>query len=84
MAKKPRKFYRTVISIEVLSEDNHPTHATSLANLEREMVSGDWLGQVEMLHPKRISAKDVAKICEDMSSNPLFFGLDSRGRTLKR
>jgi hypothetical protein len=80
MSKK-RKFYETILTLKVISEDSHPGMEDSLNDIERNYTDGEWLGEVSMGRPRRISQKEVVTACAEMGSEPEFFQLDERGRS---
>lgn len=76
-----RKFFKTVITVEVLSEDEYPTTHWDLENISNAMTHGSFVGQVSVSRPKRLTNKQMLKEIDEMRSDPSFFSLDERGRT---
>ncbi len=74
----PRKFYRSVIEIEVLSEE--PRVFETLDDLEHEIVYGDCSGLiVDKILNQVIDAKTCARRLLAQGSAPEFFNLDEAG-----
>jgi hypothetical protein len=82
-AKKRRKFFHTLITISIVSEDSHPGMEDTVADIERQITDGDWLGEISMGQPVRVSQDAVASLCRSMGSEPEFFQLDDRGRSTR-
>jgi hypothetical protein len=78
--KKPRKFWKTVITVTVLSETYPLNEHWELENIAREINSGDLCGEVGVRSQKRLNRKQVVKELIDMNSEPAFFDLDMKGR----
>jgi hypothetical protein len=73
-----RKFYKTVITIEVLSEDGHPTDLHSLLDVAAEIDVGDWSGKVNYGRPKRLTIPQMIEACQDQSTDPGFFSIPDK------
>lgn len=73
-----RKFYKTIISFEVLSEEPvHPTmHITDIVN---ECINGDWSMRTLNNRQTIINGKQAAQGLIRQGSDPSFFGLDNKG-----
>ena len=78
--KETRKFYKSVITVTVLSEDAPVGMSMELVDIDHAITEGDLVGEVEITSTKRINRKDVVKALLSMNSCTEFFGLDSRGR----
>ena len=72
-----RKFYRTVIQVEVLSEG--PLTSTSLSDVAYAITDGDCSGKVEVQQIQEINGKRMAALLAGQSSDPGFFMLDDEG-----
>jgi len=72
-----RKFYRTIFTVEVLSEEE--PEAVGLETLNYQITEGDWSGRVEKGRSKKVSGKVMAKLLENQGSDPAFFCLDENG-----
>ena len=78
--KKSRKFWKTVITVTVLSEDYPISAESSLSEIDRAMTYEDLVGEVEIFSADRLNRKEVVKELIKMSSSPEFFDLDEKGR----
>ena len=76
-----RKFYRTVITIEVLSEDSIPIEM-ELSDILDEVFEGNFskreLSEVET----KLNGKQAAKALIEQDSDPEFFQLDENGNDI--
>lgn len=81
MAKK--KIYRTVIQVEVLSEDPIE-HSMSLSEIQRECDEGDYSGSWDtVISNEPISGKEAANKLIEQGSDPEFFQMDEEGNEIK-
>lgn len=64
------KFYRTVIKVEVLSED--PYHPQSLKQIARDTYDGDCSGHWEVESSQEVPPAEMAKLLEKQGSDPAF------------
>ena len=76
-----RKFYKTTITITVLSEDEPVSDDTDdfLIDLAWQIKEGDWSGKVEVTSTKELTAKQAAQALKRQGSDPEFFCLDDDG-----
>lgn len=76
-----RKFYKTVITIEVLSEDKIPAWM-ELPDILNECIEGSFskreLGEKET----ELNGKQAAKALSKQGSDSSFFRLDEKGNDL--
>lgn len=71
-----RKFYKTVVSFEVLSEDPIPAGMT-IEQIANEAVHGDYsMGNVQC-EQIELNEKQAAEALLDQGSDPMFFGIDA-------
>lgn len=77
-----RTFWRTVLKVEVLSEDKPLTDA-SLAEIEYAITDGDCSGVVRVESVKELSPKQAAKALVAQGSDPEFFLLDEEGNEIE-
>lgn len=77
-----RKFYRQIICVDVLSEDQ-PLEWDSLDDIAYAITGGDCSGVVSEKSCKLLSAKQAAAELQKQGSDPGFFRLTSRGRNLR-
>ncbi len=73
-----KKFYKTVFSVEVLSE-YRSVEASSLTTIAREIDQGDWSGHVEVVEVKELTGKEAADALQEQGSDPGFFMLNEDG-----
>jgi hypothetical protein len=81
MAMSKRKFYRTVVSIEILSEEPLGKDL-DLEDLAYAIDQGPCVGHALRLKSKKISAKQAAKALYEFASEPSFFELSDEGADL--
>ena len=70
--EKERKFYRTTITIEILSEEE--IGDKSLSEINYEMQEGDYSGKIIKRKSEVVTSQEMAKLLIKQSSDPLFFG----------
>lgn len=73
-----RKFYRRVITIEVLSEEPVPDNV-SPAGIWNECVNGAWSGDYKVGKSERVDGPTMARLLRKQASDPSFFRLTSKG-----
>ena len=72
--KDTRKFYRTVIQVEVLSEE--PISDTAdLTAISYELEQGDYLGTILSAKQTIVSGKRMATLLQSQGNDPGFFQL---------
>ena len=79
-AKIPRVFYKTVIQVEVLSQE--PIGEPSLEQLAYNITDGDWSGASKIKSIKELTGKQAAKALIKQGSDPEFFQLDEKGNEI--
>ena len=79
---KKRKFYKTRICFDVLSEDPIGP-CMNLMAIVHECTDGDYMKGNYSEEETQISGKEMAKLSEEFGGEPRFFRLDKRGRSLK-
>ena len=73
-----RKFYRTVIQVEVLSEE--PYHCGNLKRIDQDISDGDCSGRLsEVVRNEVVDGPAMAKLLQAQGSDPGFFRLDDEG-----
>lgn len=76
-----RKFYKTKITFEVLSEEPIPD-GMNLDQIQSECYGGSWSkGELEMTQ-KELNGKQVAKELIKQGSDPEFFGINEKGEDI--
>lgn len=73
-----RRFYRTVVQIEILSEEPFG-NPEDLENVHYAITEGDCSGSVTILAQEQVDAARMAKLLEAQGSDAGFFRLDSEG-----
>lgn len=74
----PRKFYRTVLMVEVLSEV--PYNETNLAQIATDLNEGEQVGKVSITSSnEEMTGKVCAVFLKEAGSEPGFFMLDNNG-----
>ena len=72
-----RKFYRTLIEVEVLSEE--AVDFGDLAAVHYAITDGDCSGQWGITKSEPVSGPKMAKLLKKQGSDPEFFQLDDHG-----
>lgn len=78
---KPKKLYKTIISVEVLSDEKIPEE-TSLAKVLYETEEGMWSGIEKWKRNVEITGQNAVKECEVHGTDPDFFMMDYNGNEL--
>jgi hypothetical protein len=77
-----RSFYRTTVTIEVLSDE--PITDVDLPYLLEGIENGPFVGGPLNKRQKRVSAKAMAAALYEFGSEPGFFQLDDAGKPTDR
>lgn len=80
MSTSNRRFHRSVIQIEILSEEPLPDH--TLCNLElvdAYITDGDCSGKITILSKEEVDSKTMVELLRKQDSDPSFFRLDDEG-----
>ena len=77
---KESKFYRTVIQVEILSEE--PYHETALNKIHHDITLGPCSGLIDVIKAEEITPEKMAECLIRQGSNPEFFGLTVKGEVL--
>jgi hypothetical protein len=84
MSDQPRKFYRTVIEVEVLSEDFYAYGEKDLADIAYDITEGHYNGNVEVkVGNEVIDGPTAATMLIRSGSDPGFFSLDADGNEVE-
>jgi len=75
---KERKFYKTIVSLEVLSEGPIPS-GMALANILRETIYGTWSALRQPDQATELTPEQFAEACGVHATDPEFFGLNPDG-----
>jgi len=78
MPKSKRKFFKTIIQVEVLSEDE-PYKFNYLNELYYDITDGHCSGDIEVISQEQLTPEEAAKALIAQRSDPDFFGLDKDG-----
>lgn len=73
----PRKFYKTVIEVVVLSE--RPYGPKRLSDVAYDIMDGDCVGGWDATESKEIDGRAAADLLYEFGSEPGFFQLDDEG-----
>ena len=73
-----RKFYKTRIVVEVLSE-NPLSEGLELDSVHWGITNGDWSGTVKWHPPQKLNGKQAAAALRKQGSDPGWFQLTDKG-----
>ena len=77
-SKSKRKFYRTVVEVEILSEE--PIAFENLEEVAHETIHGDWSGSCkETVSNEEVDGPAMAELLRSHGSDPGFFQLTDDG-----
>ena len=76
-----RKFYKTIVEVEVLSEE--PFADEDLATVQYEITEGHCSGVVNNKGSKALNGKQVANALIKQGSDPEFFQIDDKGNDIE-
>jgi hypothetical protein len=75
-----RKFYRTVVQVEVLSEEPLGNdESIDLSVLAYQITDGDFSGSISIPTIEEVNGKRIADLLLSQGSDPEFFQVDSEG-----
>ena len=74
----PRKFFRTVFQIEVISEDPL-ANDWGITQLRHQILDGDATGSVDCIRHRQVSPKLAAQLAISQGTDPEFLFLDEDG-----
>jgi len=77
-----RKFYKTIIKVEVLSEEPIPD-TLSLEEIAREAVNGDYSFTYDRKHEQLLNGVETARELQKQGSDPSFFNLTDDGEDVE-
>jgi len=77
-----RKFFRTKVTIEIITEDMPVRDDTSLEEIANNVTAGDWSGSTSFASCE-LSRKQCVAALKKQGSDPEFFQLDDCGNDLK-
>lgn len=76
-----RKFYRTIIQVEVLSEE--PYEITDLEDIAYDVDQGDCSGITKIVSTETVGGPEITKLLEAQGSDPEFFQLTPEGEDIE-
>jgi hypothetical protein len=79
-AMNTRKFHKTIISVEVLSEA--PFNPSNLGDVYYSITQGDCSGRWKIVNTEELDGKSAAIELMKQGSDPEFFGLNDDGEDL--
>ena len=68
--------YKTIITVEILSEDSLEGFDGDLECVNNEITNGDWSGRVVVGSSELVDDETMAKLLISQGSDPGFFGLE--------
>lgn len=78
MSLSKRKFYRTIVQVEILSEE--PYSSTDLEKIQDDITNGHQVGEVTVVTDSEImDVKTCVERLYGVGSDPDFFCLDKHG-----
>src|SRR5271157_3893202 len=77
-----RKFYKTTITLEVLSEDEIPD-STDIPNIIDECLEGAYSLRILSATETILNGKETADALLEQASDPGFFGVDENGNDIE-
>ncbi len=75
-----KKFYKTVITVEVLSES--PYKETNLETIAFDIKDGECSGNVNITSEEELTSKQMVDALKNQGSDTEFFNLDEEGNDL--
>lgn len=75
-----KKFYKTIIQVEVLSEE--PFDYNDLSDVHYQITEGDCSGTFKTLSSDELDGKQAADALKAQDSDPEFFQIDEDGNDL--
>lgn len=81
--EQKRKYYKTVVKITVLSEDEPLKDGISLEEIAYEITDGHCSGDIVIQSRTEVKAREMAKLLMEQGSDPEFFRLDEDGNELE-
>ena len=75
-----RKFYKTMIIVEVLSEERYSPE--SIEGIARDITEGDCVGDWDAETSEEVDGRRMADLLREVGSEPGFFQLDDEGNDI--
>lgn len=77
-----RKFFKTIVQIEILSEDEPYPDGKSLQDINYDITDGHCSGVVKTIKSEQLTGADAAEALLSQGSDPYFFQLDNEGNEI--
>ena len=81
--RSKRKFWKTVITLEVLSEDEPIDDSEGLLEIYDEITYGACSGISNVVKQQQLTPKEAAEALIKQGSDPEFFGIDEDGNEVE-
>jgi hypothetical protein len=78
-----KKFYRTVMQVEILSEDEPYGEGVSLEEINYAITEGHCSGVIKCESSLEVTPKQMASLLIAQGSDPEFMQLDKNGNIIK-
>lgn len=79
-----RKFYRTIVSIEILSEDEPYGEGQTLADIDYAITEGHCSGKITTESTLEVTPQQMVALLLAQGSDPSFLMLNKNGKTIKK
>ena len=76
-----KQYYKTVIQIEILSEEPYPD-PRPLEDISYDITEGHCSGVLKTVSSEKVDGPTMAKLLQEQESDPEFFGLDENGNEI--
>ena len=76
-----RKFYKTILRVEILSEDLYDFN--DLSDIHESITYGNCSGKVHVVAEKELNGKQMADELRNQDSDPEFFQLNEEGEDVE-
>ena len=73
-----RKFYKTAVTVTILSEEPLG-RGVELDDIAHQITHGDWSGEVSIGSSREVTGRQMAALLTAQGSDPGFFRLDAEG-----
>jgi hypothetical protein len=76
------KFYKTIIQIEILSEDEPYGEGQTLGDINYAITEGHCSGKITTISQDEVHASTMAQLLIAQGSDPEFFMIDKNGEPI--
>lgn len=81
---KTKKLYKSVLKVEVLSEEPMGECSISLSDLDYQITEGECSGKIEWESiDAEVVGAEAVKECDEHGTDPSFFQMDEEGNELE-